>query len=57
MVLSTHDLRLAASTCSQAVLLSKGRIVASGRTADVLTPERLGDLYDVDPPRIVPYLP
>lgn len=56
MVLSTHDLRLAASTCSHVILLSRGGIVAAGPTADVLTPQQLGALYDVDPHRIQPYL-
>jgi iron complex transport system ATP-binding protein len=56
MVLSTHDLRLASSTCSHAILLSSGRVVGTGRTAEILTPDRLGALYSVAPHQIAPYL-
>jgi len=48
IILSTHDLRFAAQHCSELVLLSRGRVLASGAPADVLTPERVGELYDID---------
>ena len=39
MVLSTHDLNLAAALCRQLILLRGGRVIAQGPTADVLTPD------------------
>jgi cobalamin transport system ATP-binding protein len=48
IVISTHDLNLAASVCRQIVLLRDGRVLADGPTADVLTPENVRRLYDVD---------
>jgi iron complex transport system ATP-binding protein len=48
MVVSTHDLNLAASLCSELVLLRGGRVLASGTTADVLTGANVRALYDVD---------
>jgi iron complex transport system ATP-binding protein len=48
MVLATHDLNLAASICGAVVMLSAGRVVAQGRTADVLTRARIEQLYGVD---------
>jgi iron complex transport system ATP-binding protein len=48
MVLATHDLNLAAALCTELVLLRGGRVLAHGATADVLTPARVRDLYDVD---------
>jgi iron complex transport system ATP-binding protein len=44
---STHDLNLAASVCTTLVLLRDGRVLASGNTADVLTPLNIRALYDV----------
>jgi iron complex transport system ATP-binding protein len=48
LVLSTHDLNFAAGVCHHLVLLRDGRIIASGPTADVLTPVNVRRLYDVD---------
>jgi iron complex transport system ATP-binding protein len=48
MVLSTHDLNLAASLCRTLVLLRDARVLAHGPTAAVLTPETVQALYDVD---------
>jgi iron complex transport system ATP-binding protein len=48
MILSTHDLNLAASLCRRLVLMRDGRVIASGPTGTVLTPEAVGALYDVD---------
>ena len=48
MVVSTHDLNLAASVCSELTLLRSGRVVASGPTERVLTPENIRALYHVD---------
>ena len=48
MVLSTHDLNLAASLCRRLILVRDGRVLASGPTADVLTPASVRALYDVE---------
>jgi iron complex transport system ATP-binding protein len=48
MAISTHDLNLAASICRELILMRGGRVLAAGATADVLTPENVRRLYDVD---------
>jgi iron complex transport system ATP-binding protein len=48
MLLSTHDLNLAAAVCSELVLLRAGRIVAAGPTSQVLTADAVRLLYDVE---------
>jgi iron complex transport system ATP-binding protein len=48
MVLSTHDLNVAAALCHQLVLIRDGRVVAAGATEEVLTPENVEALYDVE---------
>jgi iron complex transport system ATP-binding protein len=48
IVVSTHDLHLAAGICRQLVLLRAGRVVAYGPIAEVLTRDNLRALYGVD---------
>ena len=48
MVVSTHDLNLAAMLCMELVLLKGGRVLAAGATKDVLTAANIRRLYDVD---------
>jgi iron complex transport system ATP-binding protein len=48
MLLSTHDLNLAAGVCSELVLLRAGRVLASGPIEQVLTAENIRALYQVD---------
>ena len=48
MVVSTHDLNLAATLCSRLVMLRKGRVLAAGATRDVLTPDHVRELYGVN---------
>ncbi len=48
MVVSTHDLNLAAMLCTELVLLKSGRVVAHGATASVLTSENIRRLYGVE---------
>lgn len=43
-----HDLDLAARACHQLVVLDGGRVAAAGAPADVLTPELLADVFQVD---------
>lgn len=45
VVVVLHDLNLAAAYAHRIALLSEGRIVASGAPADVLTAERIRDVY------------
>jgi iron complex transport system ATP-binding protein len=47
MVVSTHDLNLAATLCAELVLLKEGRVIAQGPTDKVLTPAHVRDLYGV----------
>jgi iron complex transport system ATP-binding protein len=44
-----HDLGLAAHFFPRLVLLDAGRVVADGPPADVLAPERIRDVFGVDP--------
>jgi iron complex transport system ATP-binding protein len=48
IVISTHDLNLAASLCRALVLMREGAVLAAGRTDDVLTRDSVRRLYDVD---------
>ena len=48
LAISTHDLNFAASVCTELVLIRRGRVLARGRTADVLTPANVRALYGVD---------
>jgi iron complex transport system ATP-binding protein len=50
-----HDLPLAAHFFERLVLLDQGRVVADGRAGEVLSAERIHDVYGVDP-RFVPAL-
>ena len=47
VVLSTHDLNLAAAVCEELVLLRQGRVLASGPTPAVLTEDNVRALYGV----------
>jgi len=47
-VAALHDLNLAAAFCTHVLVLSRGRLVAAGPPADVLTPALLREVYDVD---------
>jgi iron complex transport system ATP-binding protein len=44
-----HDLGLAATFFPRLVLLDRGRIVADGPSPEVLSPERIRDVFGVDP--------
>ena len=48
MIVSTHDLNLAAALCERVVLLKQGRVLAQGATQETLTADNIRLLYDVD---------
>src|SRR4029079_1840156 len=48
MVVSTHDLNLAASLCDRIVLLKEGRVIGQGSTEETLTADSIRRLYDVE---------
>lgn len=47
VVVVLHDLSLAARYCDYVVLMKKGRLIEKGRTEDILTPEKLGETFEV----------
>jgi iron complex transport system ATP-binding protein len=47
MVLSTHDLNLAAALCDRIVLLKDGRVFTNGPTAETLTADTIRNVYGV----------
>jgi iron complex transport system ATP-binding protein len=48
MIVSTHDLNLAAALCDRVVLLRQGRVMAQGTMEDTLTAANIRLLYGVD---------
>lgn len=48
IVMSTHDLNLAAAVCQRVVLIKDGHVLASGPTNDTLTVHNIRALYDID---------
>jgi iron complex transport system ATP-binding protein len=48
MVISTHDLNLAAAICDEVVLLRAGQVLAHGNVEQVVTPDFIRRLYGVD---------
>ncbi|RSS59348.1 ABC transporter ATP-binding protein [Streptomyces sp. WAC01280] len=48
VLVALHDLTLAARYCDRLLLLHHGRLIASGPPADVLTAERLAEVFEVD---------
>ena len=48
MIVSTHDLNLAASLCGRVVLLKDGSVLAQGATEAVLTAANIRILYGID---------
>jgi len=47
VLLSIHDLNLAAAFCDRLILLDKGKIVADGSCEQVLTPKILKDIFNI----------
>lgn len=47
VVVSIHDLGLAARHCTRLVMLHRGQLVADGTPQEVLTPERMAEVFNV----------
>jgi iron complex transport system ATP-binding protein len=48
LVVSTHDLNLAAALCQRVLLLKDGQVLAHGPTAETLTTDNIRALYEVE---------
>jgi len=48
VVVSTHDLNLAAGLCRHLILLDRGQVLAAGPAEDMLKPALIQQLYGVD---------
>ncbi|MCS3778783.1 ABC transporter ATP-binding protein [Tsukamurella ocularis] len=48
-VTAIHDIDLAAQSCDRLVLLDRGRVVATGTPGEVLTADRIDEVYGVRP--------
>lgn len=48
IVLTTHDLNLAAAVCQRIVLLKRGTVLAAGPTSATLTTANIRELYEID---------
>jgi len=48
MMVSTHDLNLAAALCDAVILLKGGRVLADGLTSETLTAANIRELYGVE---------
>ncbi len=48
VLLSTHDPDHAFAVATRVALMQEGKVIAAGAPAEVLTPERLRDVYSVD---------
>jgi len=57
IVLSTHDLRLAASLSTAVVLLGRGLVLGSGAPRDALTADAIASLYEIGVDVAAPLVP
>jgi iron complex transport system ATP-binding protein len=57
VVVSVHDLNLAALTCKRIVLLKNGQVMHDGPPGDVLDEKLLASVYDVEVHRADAFLP
>ncbi|MFD7230357.1 ABC transporter ATP-binding protein [Streptomyces sp. NPDC059881] len=48
VLVALHDLSLAARFCDRVLLMDQGRLVAAGVPGDVLSPDRLAEVFQVD---------
>jgi energy-coupling factor transporter ATP-binding protein EcfA2 len=50
LLISTHDMRLAAELCSRAIVLDSGRIIATGPAAEILNNRDLMESHGLETP-------
>jgi len=48
VIMVTHDLMFASRFCDDILLMEKGKIVAAGKTEDVLTRENINSIFGID---------
>lgn len=48
VIIVIHDINLAAQYCDELVALKQGRLLKTGKPADIMTAEVLKDIYSVD---------
>ncbi|MEM1192507.1 MAG: ABC transporter ATP-binding protein [Pseudomonadota bacterium] len=48
VIAALHDLRLAAAFCDRIIMINDGRIVAQGKPKEVLSRQRLRDIFRID---------
>ena len=48
VLIAIHDLNHALRYCDQAIVIAGGRLVAAGKTADIVTPDLLHDIWRID---------
>lgn len=48
VLMAVHDLNLASRFCDRLVIMKEGRIVAYGKPPELLTPDLIRDVYEVD---------
>jgi iron complex transport system ATP-binding protein len=56
VLLSTHDLKLAATLCTEIVLLSRGRVLGQGSPGAVLTMASVASVFDVSEAQVREHL-
>jgi cobalt/nickel transport system ATP-binding protein len=55
-LIATHDLELAVELCARAIILDGGRIIADGRTVELLSDEKLMLAHGLERPHILHHL-
>jgi cobalt transport protein ATP-binding subunit len=55
-IIATHDLELAVELCARAIILDQGRIIADGRTVELLSDEKLMLAHGLERPHILHHL-
>ncbi|MFA5312420.1 MAG: ABC transporter ATP-binding protein [Methanomassiliicoccales archaeon] len=48
VITASHDMNLTSKCCNRVVMLSEGRIIAAGKPSDVITEERIREIYNVE---------
>ena len=50
MLIATHDLDMILDTCSRVILLDQGKLIADGRTEDILRDRELLEAHSLELP-------